>query len=168
MIKWIRTSRLSIKNSLSLCRGWRACISASDPTPYSRQVFFFFITLVTGPRRSLSLKLSDTSVYEPQIRARLRTTPSYSRQARPITYSKFASEVSFVLQSYSYQCLKASMLLHQNASSLKRTLNMQPTRVGWLAVTFSLFITSALVRSHEERRCFILGRTQSPISPSIL
>ena len=29
------------------------------------QVFFFFFTLVTGPRRSLSLKLSDTQVYEP-------------------------------------------------------------------------------------------------------
>jgi len=26
------------------------------------QVFFFFFTLVTGPRRSLSLKLSDTRV----------------------------------------------------------------------------------------------------------
>ena len=34
------------------------------------QVFFFF-TLVTGPRRSLSLKLSDARVYEPEIRARL-------------------------------------------------------------------------------------------------
>jgi len=33
--------------------------------------FSFFFTLVTGPRRSLSLKLSDTRVYEPQIRARL-------------------------------------------------------------------------------------------------
>jgi len=32
--------------------------------------FFFFCTLVTGPRRSLSLKLSNTRVYEPQIRAR--------------------------------------------------------------------------------------------------
>ena len=32
-------------------------------------------TLVTGPRRSLSLELSDTRVYEPQIRARLGTTP---------------------------------------------------------------------------------------------
>ena len=31
-------------------------------------------TLVTGPRRSLNLKLSDTRVYEPQIRARLGTT----------------------------------------------------------------------------------------------
>jgi len=37
-------------------------------------LFFFFFTLVTGPRRSLSLKLSDTRVYEPQTRARLRTT----------------------------------------------------------------------------------------------
>ena len=36
--------------------------------------FFFFFTFVTGPRRSLSLKLSDTRVYEPQIRARLGTT----------------------------------------------------------------------------------------------
>ena len=33
-----------------------------------------FFTLLTGPRRSLSLKLSDTRVYEPQIRARLGTT----------------------------------------------------------------------------------------------
>ena len=31
--------------------------------------FFFCFTLVTGPRRSLSLKLSETRVYEPQIRA---------------------------------------------------------------------------------------------------
>jgi len=31
-------------------------------------------TLVPGPRRSLSLKLGDTRVYEPQIRARLGTT----------------------------------------------------------------------------------------------
>ena len=31
-------------------------------------LFFFFFTLVTGPRRSLSLKLSDTKVCEPQIR----------------------------------------------------------------------------------------------------
>jgi len=33
----------------------------------ARQCFFFF-TLVTGPRRSLSLKLRDTRVYQPQIR----------------------------------------------------------------------------------------------------
>ena len=36
--------------------------------------FFFFLTFVTGPTRSLSLKLTDTRVYEPQIRARLVTT----------------------------------------------------------------------------------------------
>ena len=36
-----------------------------------RREGFFFFTLVTGPRRSLSLNLSDTRVYEPQIRARL-------------------------------------------------------------------------------------------------
>ena len=32
-------------------------------------LLFCFVTLVTGPRRSMSLKLSDTRVYEPQIRA---------------------------------------------------------------------------------------------------
>jgi len=41
--------------------------------------FFFFFTLVTGPRRSLRLKLSDTRVYEPQIRARLGTTAHFCR-----------------------------------------------------------------------------------------
>jgi len=33
--------------------------------PYTLIFFLFFFTLVTGPRRSLSLKLSDTQVYEP-------------------------------------------------------------------------------------------------------
>ena len=42
-----------------------------------RGTFFFFFTLVTVPRRSLSLKLSDTNVYEPQIRARLGTTAHF-------------------------------------------------------------------------------------------
>ena len=42
---------------------------------WTSRVFFFFVTLVTGPRRSLSLKLSDTRVYEPEIRTRLGKTP---------------------------------------------------------------------------------------------
>ena len=46
----------------------------SDLKFFFAVVFFFFFTLVTGPIRSLSLKLSDTRVYEPQIRARLGTT----------------------------------------------------------------------------------------------
>jgi len=36
--------------------------------------FFFFFTLVTEPRRSLSVKLRDKRVYAPQIRAHLGTT----------------------------------------------------------------------------------------------
>ena len=36
-------------------------------------------TLVTGPRRSLSLKWSDTRVYEPQTRARLGTTAQFCK-----------------------------------------------------------------------------------------
>ena len=46
-------------------------MEALTPGGASRRGFF---TLVTGPRRSLSLKLRDTRVYEPQIRARLGTT----------------------------------------------------------------------------------------------
>ena len=41
---------------------------------------FFFLTLVTGPRRSMSLKLSDARVYEPQIRARLGTRKSVATE----------------------------------------------------------------------------------------
>ena len=50
----------------------------SDDAP-SRDLLLFFFTLVTGPRRSLSLKLSDTRVYEPQLRARLGTTAHFCR-----------------------------------------------------------------------------------------
>ena len=51
--------------------------------------FFFFFTLVTGPRRCLSLKLGDTRLYVPGIRARLgnRNTlnPSLALQPSAIT-----------------------------------------------------------------------------------
>jgi len=39
--------------------GLAAVTAVLDP------VLFFFFTVVTGPRRSLSLELSDTRVYEP-------------------------------------------------------------------------------------------------------
>ena len=45
--------------------------------------FFFFFTLVTGSIRSLRLHLSDTRVYELQIRARLGTTAQLSTVHRP-------------------------------------------------------------------------------------
>ena len=41
--------------------------------------FCVFFTRVTGPRRSLSLKLSDTRVCEPLIRARLGTTAHFCK-----------------------------------------------------------------------------------------
>ena len=40
--------------------------------------FFFFFTLVTGLRRSLSLKLSDTRVYEPQMPGGVLRAQMYS------------------------------------------------------------------------------------------
>jgi len=50
---------------------------------------FFFFTRVTGPRRSMRLKLCDTRVYEPQIRALLgswsATTGASSAAPAPAT-----------------------------------------------------------------------------------
>jgi len=57
-------------NSLSRTQGRTRCSRTAS-------FFFFFFTLVTGPRRSLSRKLSDTSVYELQIRARLGTAAHF-------------------------------------------------------------------------------------------
>ena len=42
-------------------------VKACEPKRRGPSFFFFFFTLVTGPSRSLSLKLSETKVYEPQI-----------------------------------------------------------------------------------------------------
>jgi len=62
----------------------RPAVAAVPPAgPCFRDYFFFFFTLVTGRRRSLSLKLSDTRVYEPQIRARLGTSRHPGRLRRP-------------------------------------------------------------------------------------
>ena len=54
---------------------WAASLMNAAQDGDAAKVFFF--TLVTGPSRSLSLKLSDTRVYEPQIRARLGTTAHF-------------------------------------------------------------------------------------------
>jgi len=52
----------------------------------NKVTFFFFFTLFTGPRRSLSLKLSGTKVYQPQLRARLDTT-AHLRLPAPLVHS---------------------------------------------------------------------------------
>ena len=59
-------------------------LSRKDPSSHwfrgaAPDPFFFFFTLVTGPRRFLSLELSDTRVHEPQIRARLCQTRGWTR-----------------------------------------------------------------------------------------
>ena len=49
-------------------------------------LFFFFFTLFTGPRSSLSLKLSDTRVYEPQIGAMPREGGTSSSCSSALRY----------------------------------------------------------------------------------
>ena len=60
-------------------KGFVATITEQAFQALVQPLLLFFITLVTGPRRSWSLKLSDTKVYEPQIRARLGTTAHFCR-----------------------------------------------------------------------------------------
>jgi len=55
------------------CNAW---ICRHDVVPDRSVRLPFFFTLVTGPESSLSLKLSDIRVYEPQIRAR-HGTPAH-------------------------------------------------------------------------------------------
>ena len=63
--------RGSVEEGVSLRGIRRMRREASVDEAWDKVFFFFFFTLVTGPRRSFSLKLSDKRVYEPQIRARL-------------------------------------------------------------------------------------------------
>jgi len=62
----------------------RTPASSASPLRFEQRgdPFFVFFTLVTGPRRSLSLNLSHTRVYAPQIRARLGTTAHFCEVAR--------------------------------------------------------------------------------------
>jgi len=61
--------------------GTRPVKRPSEPREWLHAPFLFFITLVTGPRRSLSLKLSDAKVYEPQRGARLGAVAGAGRAA---------------------------------------------------------------------------------------
>jgi len=71
-----------LKPWASGCIGCADCADAVELLG-REQLLFFFFTLVTGPKRSLSLKLSDTRVCGPQIRARLGTTAHFGRPPRP-------------------------------------------------------------------------------------
>ena len=51
---------IDLRSAPGLPPGWNL-------TSFDYLLRFFFFTLVTGPGRSLSLTLSDTRVYEPQI-----------------------------------------------------------------------------------------------------
>ena len=55
----------------------------SDPLLSPTLFFFFFVTLVTSPRRSLNLKLSDTGVYDPTRLAPPSPAPRHSHVHLP-------------------------------------------------------------------------------------
>ena len=55
------------------------------PSAHDPKLTSFLFTLVTDPGRSLSLNLSETRVYEPQIRARLGTTAHFCKVVVKLT-----------------------------------------------------------------------------------
>jgi len=73
------------------------CRTRTEPT------FFLFVTLVTGFRRSLSLKLSDTRVYEPQGLPVAAGLPA--RTDRPIScqHAHLPTITELLVRSSAYQ-----------------------------------------------------------------
>ena len=61
----------------------------------SSQLIFFFFTLVTGPRRSLSLTLSDTDRRLTSLMMRLYVDRSPQSSAPQILYTRIWSKVFF-------------------------------------------------------------------------
>jgi len=75
--------------------------------------FFFIFTLVTGPRRSLSLELSDTRVYEPQIWNSFRRDHSERETWRRIPECNIMSEIDRSEQRQRGNCwVEALKLVH--------------------------------------------------------
>ena len=72
-----------------------------------REPSSFFLTLVTGPRRSLSPELSDTGVYEPQVRARLVTAAHFCE----VLVFKLTPERQAGSSDHSRGCLLLLLLL---------------------------------------------------------
>ena len=87
----------------------------------AKRTLFFFIALVTGPRRSLSLQLSDTRVFELQIRARLGTTAKITPAAAKWSAQRTPHESKW----------SAKRTPHQGRWSAKRT----PHEGKWARLT---------------------------------
>ena len=89
-----------------------------------KSFFFFFFTLVTGPRRSLSLKLSDTRVYEPQIRRARRANPPL--QPIPNPWNQMKGLIYY--QHGCHVCTPAEAVSEQD---LKRQTRSETLVVAW-------------------------------------
>jgi len=94
--------------------------------------FFFFFTLVAGPRRSLILTLSDARVYEPQLRARLGTTAHFCR----VVFLKLRAFPNW----YSSQFRRGAQAMYKRGAP--KPLNSEPWQVlhdgGFCSLSLSL------------------------------
>jgi len=122
----------------------------------ARGFFFFFFTLVTGPSRSLSLKLSDTRVCEPQIRGfapHLAPTPETLN---------FQPETRNPIRSAHTRPFEPEASKHQSLTFARRFRGGLVFKAGRLFVS----LNSRLVSNNEEQD--LPGRTLCPaLAPSL-
>jgi len=76
-LKQVQQSMSLVESSAHSSRYLRLIYLCITRPARAQAGLLLFLTLVTGARRSLSLKLSDTRVCEPQLRARLGTTAHF-------------------------------------------------------------------------------------------
>ena len=99
---------------------------------------YFFFTLVTGPRSSLSLKRSDSRVYEPQIRARLGTTAHQPNVDGPVSSRRDGQPrtgVHIRVLSVIYMLLHRFYIVYRQVFYVPWFLHFEPSLDGRLKFT---------------------------------
>ena len=132
----------------------------------SRDFFFFFFTLVTGPRRSLSLKLSDTRVYEPQTRAWNPVTPKPA--CRVACVGVASPRMQRFTPSYCGGCSKVDIKLPGKGNSNShgaRPVHLIITMIQWIR-TCRMSIQNSLSRVKSLESA--LGESLLEHSPGVL
>jgi len=89
-------------------------------TMLPREVLFFFFTLVTGPRRSLSLTLSDTRV---KIRARLGTIAHFCR----VVVLEWTGLRDGVLRAWDMRSMQQREVPESPTTRISKVLNLRTT-----------------------------------------
>jgi len=110
----------------------RVALPEDVPAQPGPSAFFFFFTLVTGPRRSWSLKLRDTRVYEPQIPSAVRISLNLTESLNRISLNRTEHHsTSQIFQPGSH--MNISQAVSHTSHSIRQkheSLNKLATRIS--------------------------------------